>query len=114
DTEQHPELHAAADAHWRDVRLESHRGYDASVVLQVDAVAVSPAEPCGPGGEEGSGGQLVSVMSHRARERAGDCRRVRTLWHDGRAAQSVAVVLHDHEVRAAAARQPEVDRRVGD
>ena len=59
----------------------------------------------GPGVQEGRGGQLVPERQDRARQRAGRRRRVRALRREGRAAVSRAVVLPDHRVRRAAARQ---------
>ena len=114
DSAQHRELHGAAQAYRRHVRLEPHGRYDGSEVLQVDAVDLFEAPRGRVGREEAGAGQLVPVLPHRARQRAGDRRRVRALRHDGRAAAALPVVLQDHEVRGAFAREPVLDRLVGD
>ena len=49
-------------------------------------------------------GELVPVRQDRARQRAGDQRRLRTLRHAGRAAVPGAVVLPHHRLRRPAAR----------
>ena len=75
-----------------------------SRLLPVDPMAVPSALREGPRVSEVGAGELVPEGPDRARERAGDPGRVRTVRHAGRAPRPDAVVLQDHGLRAATAR----------
>ena len=97
-------------------RLEPRDRHLTPGVLQVDPVALHPVLQPGPRLQEGSAGQLVSVLPDRARQRAGHRRTLRALRLGGRGQEAQPVVLPHHRLRRPAAggfRQARVLARAG-
>ena len=84
-------------------------------LLPLDPVDLPQALRARPGLPRQGAGQLVPGLRHRHRRRAGDRRLLRAPPRGARReARHGAVVLPHHRLRAAAARQPRLDRLVGD
>ena len=112
DSRQHRQFHTRAEALRRHVRLEPHGELHQRRLLPVDAMGIPEALQRRPRRTPPGPGQLVSVLHDRARQRAGDPRALRALRQPGRAARTAAVVLQDHRLRLAPARQSRDDRLV--
>ena len=81
-------------------------------VLPLEPVVLPQASREGSRDPEEIGGQLVPLVPHSSRERAGRGGRLRTLQDAGRPARAGAVVPEDHRLRRAAPGRPRHARRM--
>ena len=105
DARQHRPHEGAAAAARHQLRLGARDRDLPARLLQVQPVDLPEDVRARAGLPQALDGQLVPGRQHRARQRAGDRRRLLALRHDGRAARSGAVVLPDHRLRRRAARR---------
>src|SRR5205823_3334274 len=106
DSAEHRELPPAVETCGAYDRLALRAVDDGSRLLQVDAVAVSPAVQAGAGVQETRGRELVPARQDRACQRAGDQRRMRALWNQSRATVARAMVFPDYRLRRTSAGEP--------
>ena len=128
DARQHRAHEGAVAAPRHQLRVGPRTGHVPARLLPLEPVAVHPHVRARPGVSPALDRQLVPELPDRARQRAGDRRRVLALRHAGHVARTRAVVPAHHALRRGTARghQPparlaregpddaaELDREVG-
>ncbi len=103
DARQHRPHERAAAAARDQLRVGTRDRHVSARLLQVQPVDLPEDVRARAGVPQALDRQLVSEGQHRARQRAGDRRRLLALRHADRDARSRAVVLQDHRLRRRAA-----------
>ena len=105
DARQHRAHEGAAAAPRHQLRVGPRDRHVPARLLPLEPVAVHPHAREGPRVSPALDGELVPELPDRARQRAGDRRRVLALRHGGDDARARAVVPAHHAVRRRAARR---------
>ena len=98
DVRQHRDPAQGVQAHGPGLRLGPRRAHVRQGVLPLGPVDLPQDVGDGPGGAPQQPGELVRIVPHGARERAGHRRRVLALRQPGGKARAGAVVLQDRPI----------------